>query len=188
MNKTISTLALTLFAGMSMAAALPAAEAEAGHKRTHCVKIGFFTKATNCDDRVIKRKHQTTPTSERLLTRRTNLSPNTDFGQEKVGGGGDSGGGGNGGGNRSDIRLKREIAVIGKLPNGLKLYKFKYLWSDVEWVGVMAQDVLKVAPEAVITGKDGFFRVRYDLLGTAMKTFDQWKAEMASIEDLPQAA
>ncbi|MDH3743177.1 MAG: tail fiber domain-containing protein, partial [Hyphomicrobiales bacterium] len=102
--------------------------------------------------------------------------------------GGGAGGAGGGGGNRSDIRLKREIAVIGKLPNGLKLYKFKYLWSNVEWVGVMAQDVLKVAPEAVITGKDGFYRVRYDLLGTAMKTFDQWQAEMARIEDLPLAA
>jgi len=191
MNKTISTLALTLFAGMSMAAALPAAEAEAGHKRTHCVQFGFFTNATNCPDRVIERKeYQTFPTSQRQRTRRTNLTPNTDFSHEKVGGGGGGGGnsGGGGGGNRSDIRLKREIAVVGKLPNGLKLYKFKYLWSDVEWVGVMAQDVLKVAPEAVITGKDGFFRVRYDLLGTAMKTFDQWKAEMASIEDLPQAA
>lgn len=189
MNKTVSTLALTLFAGMSMAAALPAAQAEAGHKRTHCVKIWFFAPANNCNDRIIEREYQTFPTSQPQRTRRTNLTPNTDFSDDKVGGGGGNGGGnGGGGGNRSDIRLKREIAVVGKLPNGLKLYKFKYLWSDVEWVGVMAQDVLKVAPEAVITGKDGFYRVRYDLLGTAMKTFDQWKAELANIEDLPQAA
>ncbi|NNE23649.1 MAG: tail fiber domain-containing protein [Rhizobiales bacterium] len=180
MNKTVSTLALTLFAGMSMTAALPAADAEAGHKRTHCVQDGSTTNATNCPDNV-RRKLQSTPE-----LRRFNFRPDPEFGQEKVGGG--AGGDGGGGGNRSDIRLKRDIAVIGKLPNGLKLYKFKYLWSNVEWVGVMAQDVLKVAPEAVITGKDGFYRVRYDLLGTAMKTFDQWQAELARIEDLPLAA
>ena len=186
MNKTIPTLALTLFASVSMTAALPAADAQAHvKKRTHCVQDGATTNATNCPDR-IKRRIQTTPTRQRQQTRRTNLTPNTDFGIEKVGGGGGAGGGG--GGNRSDIRLKREIAVLGKLPNGLKLYKFKYLWSDVEWVGVMAQDVLKVMPEAVITGKDGFYRVRYDLLGIAMMTFDAWQAEMARIEELPKAA
>ena len=187
MNKTVPTLALTLFAGVSMTAALPSADAEAGHKRTHCVQDGATTNATTCTERKQRRQLTFRPRRPRPATVLYNFRPDPELGQEKVGGGA-GGAGGGGGGNRSDIRLKREIAVIGKLPNGLKLYKFKYLWSNVEWVGVMAQDVLKVAPEAVITGKDGFYRVRYDLLGTAMKTFDQWQAEMARIEDLPLAA
>ena len=183
MNKTISTLALTLLAGMSLTAALPSADAQAGaKKRTHCVKNGT-TNATNCPDRV-RRRAQTTPTFQRTPTRRFNFSSRTDFEFEKVGGGGGNGGGGN----RSDIRLKRDIAEVGQLPNGLKLYSFKYLWSDIEYVGVMAQDVLKVAPEAVITGKDGYYRVRYDLLGTSMKTLEEWQQELAGNPHLPLAA
>ena len=75
---------------------------------------------------------------------------------------------------RSDIRLKRDIVRVGALPGGLALYRFRYLWSDRFYVGVMAQDVLKVMPEAVITGKDGLFRVRYDLLGFRMVEWEQW--------------
>jgi hypothetical protein len=32
----------------------------------------------------------------------------------------------------------------------------------------MAQDVLKVKPEAVSIGADGFYRVNYDMLGISM--------------------
>ena len=35
--------------------------------------------------------------------------------------------------------------------------------------GVMAQDVLKVMPEAVSIGADGFYRVNYTMLGIEMK-------------------
>ncbi len=106
------------------------------------------------------------------------------------GGGGDGGGGGGGGGagGRSDIRLKRDIQAIGTLANGLTLYKFKYLWSDTDMVGVMAQEVLNVLPEAVITGEDGFYRVNYDKLGISMMTFDEWKALVAELDKLPSAA
>ena len=103
-------------------------------------------------------------------------------------GDGGGGGGGGGGGNRSDIRLKRDIQAIGTLANGLTLYKFKYLWSDTDMVGVMAQEVLNVLPEAVITGEDGFYRVNYDKLGISMMTFDEWKALVAELDKLPSAA
>jgi hypothetical protein len=33
----------------------------------------------------------------------------------------------------------------------------------------MAQDVIKVMPEAVVTGEDGYYRVDYAMLGTAMR-------------------
>jgi hypothetical protein len=47
---------------------------------------------------------------------------------------------------------------------GLPLYAFRYIWGGPVRVGVMAQDVLKVRPEAVIKGADGFLRVNYGAL------------------------
>ena len=41
----------------------------------------------------------------------------------------------------SDIRLKTDIAPVGQLANGLNLYRYRYLWSDTIYVGVMAQEV-----------------------------------------------
>lgn len=49
----------------------------------------------------------------------------------------------------SDRRLKRDVRKVGVRPDGLLLYAFKYLWSEVEHIGVMAQDVLRVKPWAV---------------------------------------
>ena len=50
----------------------------------------------------------------------------------------------------SDIRLKRDIAVIGRLDSGLGLYRYRYLWGDTVYVGVMAQEVALIRPEAVV--------------------------------------
>jgi len=49
----------------------------------------------------------------------------------------------------SDINLKRNFKHIGMLGNGLSLYTFNYLWSDDIHVGVMAQEVEILFPEAV---------------------------------------
>ena len=49
----------------------------------------------------------------------------------------------------SDRRLKRDIRPIGKLPNGLNVYRFRYQWADEETTGVMADEVRKIAPWAV---------------------------------------
>ncbi len=94
-------------------------------------------------------------------------------------GGGENGGGGGGGGGPSDLRLKHEIHNVGLLPNGLPLYRFKYTWSDKEWVGVMAQDVLKVMPQAVSTGPEGYYRVNYRMLGSKMLPYAQWLSSKA---------
>jgi hypothetical protein len=75
----------------------------------------------------------------------------------------------------SDIRLKRDIAEVGLRADGLRLYRYRYLWSETEYVGVMAQEVLGVAPEAVVRGDDGFLRVDYGRLGTRLMTWDEWK-------------
>ena len=66
------------------------------------------------------------------------------------GGGGGFTRGGGGGGRRSDIRLKQDIVPLVRLNNGLELYRFRYKGSDhTAYVGVMAQEVQKIAPSAV---------------------------------------
>jgi hypothetical protein len=74
----------------------------------------------------------------------------------------------------SDRRLKTGIARVATLPSGLGLYRFKYLWGHIEYVGVLAQEVLDVMPNAVVKGADGFLRVDYQMLGFQMLTYDAW--------------
>lgn len=50
----------------------------------------------------------------------------------------------------SDIRFKHDVERVGSLSNGLPVYRFKYNGDDEERIGVMAQDVERVIPEAVI--------------------------------------
>ena len=88
------------------------------------------------------------------------------------GGQGSSSGGGGGGGGKggaSDIRLKHDIVRVGSTVFGLPLYDFEYNFQPGTYEGVMAQDVLKVMPEAVSVGADGYYRVNYDMLGISMK-------------------
>ena len=71
--------------------------------------------------------------------------------------------------NLSDSRLKTDIAQVGTTVYGLPLYNFKYIGKAEVYEGVMAQDVLKVMPSAVLTGSDGFYRVKYKDLGLQMR-------------------
>jgi hypothetical protein len=77
----------------------------------------------------------------------------------------------------SDRRLKTDIVRVGLLRAGIPLYRFRYFWSDEVHVGVMAQDVLAVVPEAVITGASGFMQVDYTRLGTRMMTLAEWESD-----------
>ena len=101
------------------------------------------------------------------------------------GGGGGRGGGGGGGGRRSDINSKHDIALIGWLDNGLGFYRYSYNGSDRTYVGVMAQEVQTVLPDAVVRGRDGYLRVFYDKLGLKFETYDHWVASGARV---PSAA
>ena len=92
------------------------------------------------------------------------------------GGGGFGGGRGGGGGRRSDIALKHDIVLLGHLDNGLGYYRFSYLGSDKAYVGVMAQEVQTVRPDAVTRGSDGYLRVYYDRLGLKFRTYHDWLA------------
>ena len=70
----------------------------------------------------------------------------------------------------SDVRLKDGITKIGQLDSGVGIYKWK--WNDTARamgvntpeVGVLAQEVIKVMPEAVIEGADGYLRVNYGMV------------------------
>ena len=63
----------------------------------------------------------------------------------------------------SDRRLKRNIKRLGKSVGGLPLYTFRYIWGGPEQVGVMAQDVLKTRPDAVLK-IGGYYAVNYGAL------------------------
>ena len=89
-------------------------------------------------------------------------------------GGGGRGGGGRGGGRRSDIRLKHDIVLLGRLNDGLGFYRFSYNGSDKAYVGVIAQEVEQVMPQAVLHSRDGYLRVSYQKLGLTFQTYDTW--------------
>ena len=70
----------------------------------------------------------------------------------------------------SDERLKENITPIGKSENGHNLYTWdwnneaKELGVDSPTIGVLAQEVMKYMPEAVIQNDDGYYMVNYGAL------------------------
>ena len=77
----------------------------------------------------------------------------------------------------SDARLKRNIALIGRLDDGLGLYRYQYLWSDTVYVGVMAQEVALLHPDAIVRSDlDNYLRVDYRRLGLHLMTLSDWNA------------
>ena len=63
----------------------------------------------------------------------------------------------------SDRRVKTDIKIVGKTSSGLPVYTYKYKGHNVTEMGVMAQDVEKVNPDAVVE-IDGIKHVYYDKL------------------------
>ena len=65
----------------------------------------------------------------------------------------------------SDRRTKKDIEPVGRL------YQYRYKWEDEDapkHIGVMAQEVESIRPDAVMTGADGLKRVDYaKLLGAS---------------------
>jgi len=96
-------------------------------------------------------------------------------------GGGGGGRGGGGGGRRSDLALKHDVVLLGYLDNGLGYYRFSYIGSGKAYVGVIAQEVQAVMPEAVIRGRDGYLRVYYHKLGLMFRTYRDWLADGSQI-------
>ena len=76
-----------------------------------------------------------------------------------------------GGGFKSDIRVKENIERVGThFRTQLPIYEFNYIHEPTKrYRGVMAQDVEKVFPDAVIELHDGIKAVNYDMLGIEME-------------------
>jgi hypothetical protein len=62
----------------------------------------------------------------------------------------------------SDERLKENIEPIGE-HKGFKWYSYNYIWSPEKFIGVLAQEVEKILPEAVVT-VNGVKAVRYGMI------------------------
>lgn len=67
----------------------------------------------------------------------------------------------------SDPRLKQNIAHIG-IENGHNIYEFNYNGDDKRYIGVMADEVAEMNPDAV-TEIDGFLAVDYDAIGVKFR-------------------
>ena len=61
---------------------------------------------------------------------------------------------------KSDIRLKTDIKRVGVTDGGLPIYTYRYISGGPMLMGVMAQDVEKIIPEAVVE-IDGIKHVDY---------------------------
>ncbi len=103
------------------------------------------------------------------------------------GGGGFRGGGGGrgGGGRRSDIMVKHDVVLLGHLANGLGYYRFSYNGSDRAYVGVIAQEVQRVMPRAVVRDRDGYLRVYYDRIGVRFQSYEHWLSSGAQLPSTP---
>jgi hypothetical protein len=97
------------------------------------------------------------------------------------GGGGGFRGGGRGGGRRSDITVKHDIVLLGRLANGLGYYRFSYNGSDRAYVGVLAQEVQQVMPQAVVRDRNGYLRVYYDEIGVKFQSYEHWLSSGARL-------
>jgi hypothetical protein len=64
----------------------------------------------------------------------------------------------------SDRRLKTDVVRIGRLPNGLDLYSFRYIFSRERFVGVMADEVEALMPAAVSVHRSGYKLVNYAMV------------------------
>jgi hypothetical protein len=62
----------------------------------------------------------------------------------------------------SDRRVKEDIVRVGTLDNGLPVYTFRYIGNPTVHMGLMAQDVEQVKPEAV-TEIHGIKAVNYEM-------------------------
>jgi len=63
----------------------------------------------------------------------------------------------------SDIRLKENIIYLGKSISGIPIYTFNYIGRKEEYMGTMAQDLIKLGRiDAVKLNNDGYYSVYYN--------------------------
>lgn len=64
----------------------------------------------------------------------------------------------------SDVRAKTDIERVGKTDSGLSVYTYRYKTGGPRQMGVMAQEVERVRPDAVTTLRSGLKMVNYSKL------------------------
>jgi hypothetical protein len=65
----------------------------------------------------------------------------------------------------SDVRVKRDVTLVGRRSDGLGVYAYKYLWSNAVYVGVLAQEVALIHPGAIVRDDlTGYLAVDYGQL------------------------
>ena len=69
---------------------------------------------------------------------------------------------------KSDSRLKENVTHVGTTRHGLPFYTFSYRGRPEVYAGVMAQDVLKIRPDAVSLSDGGYYAVDYRKLKLRM--------------------
>jgi hypothetical protein len=80
------------------------------------------------------------------------------------------------------------LVLLGRLDGGLGYYRFVYNGGHGAYVGVVAQEVERVVPEAVSVGADGYLRVSYDRLGLLFGTNARWLADGAHLPSVKPVA
>jgi hypothetical protein len=106
------------------------------------------------------------PGKEQIIAKGNQNASNGNHGGNTHGGGGRHG---------SDIRLKTDIVPLARLDDGIRLYRFRYRGSNhTAYVGVLAQEVMAVVPDAVSLGRNGYLQVDYDRLGLKFMTWQTW--------------
>jgi Protein of unknown function (DUF3300)/Chaperone of endosialidase len=158
------------------------------NKQAHHAKKGTAQKHHPSQNRAAHRAPTQRSASRHAHRGPSHARPGKSFGYAprghvRVGGRGGGGSrGGRGGGRRSDIRLKHDIVLLGRLENGLGFYRFAYNGESRQYVGVMAQEVQEVAPSAVTRDREGYLRVDYSKLGVRFQPYNKWKASGAIIK------
>ena len=69
----------------------------------------------------------------------------------------------------SDKILKENIVKVGQSPLGFNIYEWNYLWSPERFRGVIAQEVQKIKPQAVLSNIFGYLMVDYSKLDVRME-------------------
>jgi len=69
----------------------------------------------------------------------------------------------------SDKTLKENIVKVGQSPSGFNIYEWNYLWSPERFRGVIAQEVQKIKPKAVLSNIFGHLMVDYSKLDVNME-------------------
>jgi len=73
----------------------------------------------------------------------------------------------------SDERMKTDVELVRRRDDGVGIYRFRYLGSDVLFEGVMAQEVAGIYPAAVTQDADGVYQVDYDMIGIAPRVIEE---------------